>query len=88
MDRINEHSLYSVNTSSKQIGGSTRSKSPTKTYKPADIDGDTASALDKFRKANRLLQKELEDTKQALDKEKQVTAKLRKQVEFSKFNLL
>ena len=94
MDRISELSLYSVSHTSTQVGGSekTRSKSPKspkspkKTYKPSDMDGETTTALDKFRKANRLLQKELSDTKQALDKEKKVTASLKKQLESSKFN--
>jgi len=91
MDRISEHSLYNVSNISSQFGGSekTRSKSPKspkKTYKPSDMDGETTTALDKFRKANRLLQKELSETKQALDKEKKLTATLKKQLESSKFN--
>jgi hypothetical protein len=91
MDRISEHSLYNISHSSSQVGGSAksrspRSKSPNKSYKPADIDGETATALDKFRKANRLLNKELTDTKQALEKEKELTTSLKKQLESSKFN--
>ena len=88
MDRISEHSLYSVSHSSSQVGGSTRSssKSPKKSYKPSDMDGETSIALDKFRKANRLLQKELADTKHALEKEKELTTSLKKQLESSKFN--
>jgi hypothetical protein len=90
MDRISELSLYSVSHSSSQVGGSektrSRSKSPKKSYKPSDMDGETTTALDKFRKANRLLQKELSETKQALDKEKKLTATLKKQLESSKFN--
>ena len=54
MDRISEHSLYTVHNISSQIGGSDKSrsnspKSPKKSYKPADIDGGTATALEKFR---------------------------------------
>tara|TARA_B110000495_G_scaffold195488_1_gene203064 strand:+ start:542 stop:814 length:273 start_codon:yes stop_codon:yes gene_type:complete len=89
MDRISEHSLYTISHSSSQVGGSAkspRSKSPNKSYKPADIDGETSTALDKFRKANRLLNKELTDTKQALEKEKELTTSLKKQLESSKFN--
>ena len=96
MDRISEHSLYTISHSSNQVGGSAksfRSKSPSskssnKSYKPADIDGETATALDKFRKANRLLNKELTDTKQALEKEKELTTSLKKQLESSKLNLI
>ena len=95
MDRISEHSLYTISHSSSQVGGSAkssskspRSKSPNKSYKPADIDGETATALDKFRKANRLLNKELTDTKQALDKEKELTTSLKKQLESSKLNMV
>ena len=89
MDRISEHSLYTISHSSSQVGGSAkspRSKSPNKSYKPADIDSETSTALDKFRKANRLLNKELTDTKQALEKEKELTTSLKKQLESSKFN--
>jgi hypothetical protein len=90
MDRISEHSLYSVSHSSSQVGGSTRSrsKSPKKSYKPSDMDGETTTALDKFRKANRLLQKELADAKQALDKEKELTASLKKQLESNTLNMV
>jgi hypothetical protein len=93
MDRISEHSLYTVHNISSQLGGSDKSrsnspKSPKKSYKPADIDGGTATALEKFRKANRLLQKELSNTKQALEKEKELTIKLKKQLESSKLNLI
>ena len=93
MDRISEHSLYTISHSSSQVGGSAKSssksprpKSPNKSYNPADIDGETSTALDKFRKANRLLNKELTDTKQALEKEKELTTSLKKQLESSKFN--
>jgi len=90
MDRISEHSLYTVHNISSQIGGSDKSRpnSPKKSYKPADIDGETATALEKFRKANRLLQKELSVTKQSLEKEKELTTKLKKQLESSKLNLI
>jgi hypothetical protein len=97
MDRINEHSLYNVSNKSSQLGGSDKSskssspksKSPKKkSYNPADMDGSKATALDKFRKANRLLQKELADTKQSLEKEKELTTSLKKQLESSKLNLI
>ena len=91
MDRTSEHSLYSGNISVSQVGGgTTKSKSPKKgkTYNPADIDGETATAIDKFRKANRLLQKELDQLKEQLKKEQQKTSKLEKQLEISKLNLI
>jgi len=92
MDRINEQSLYSSNKSISQTGGSApQSKSPkkkNKTYIPADIDSETATAVDKFRKANRLLQYELDQLKEQLKKEQQKTNKLEKQLEMSKLSLL
>ena len=90
MDRTSEYSLYSGNITASQIGGSTKSRSPKKgkTYNPADIDGGTATAIDKFRKANRLLQKELDQVKEQLKKEQQKTSKLEKQLEISKLSLL
>ena len=83
MDRIHEHSLYyDGNVSVSQSGGGPRSTSPNKgkTYLPADIDGETSTALDKFRKANRLLQKELNEVKTALEKEKNINKKLTQQL--------
>ena len=91
MDRTSEYSLYSGNISAPQVGGgATKSRSPKKgkTYNPADIDGGTATAIDKFRKANRLLQKELDQVKDQLKKEQQKTNKLEKQLEISKLSLL
>jgi len=92
MDRVNEHALYSSNISINQTGGGkSKSRSPTKnnnTYIPADIDGETSTALDKFRKANRILQKELDQVKEQLKKEQQRTSKLEKQLEISKLSLL
>ena len=93
MDRIHEHSLYAGGggASVSQAGGGPRSKSPKKkntSYNPADIDGETSTGIDKFRKANRLLQKELKEVKELLDKEKKLNAKLKKEVESSKFKLI
>ena len=91
MDRTSEHSLYSGNISVSQVGGgTTKSKSPKKgkTYNQADIDGGTETGIDKFRKANRLLQYELDQLKEQLKKEQQKTNKLEKQLEISKLNLL
>jgi len=83
MDRIHEHSLYSGGTTVSQAGGGPRSKSPKKkntSYNPADIDGETSTGIDKFRKANRLLQKELNEVKELLEKEKKLNAKLKAQI--------
>ena len=55
-------------------------------YTPSDIDDETATAVDKFRKANRLLAKKLEDITDALDKEKSKNAKLQKQVKIKQFH--
>jgi len=92
MDRIHEHSLYSGgSTSVSQKGGGPRSTSPKKkntSYSPADVDGETSTGIDKFRKANRLLQKELKEVKELLEKEKKLNAKLKKEVESSKFKLI
>jgi hypothetical protein len=99
MDRISEYSLYNINVSNQsgggergggeRGGGGERSHSPKKrNYKPSDIDGETSTAIDKFRKANRLLQKELSDIKKDLDIEKEITSKLKKQLEASKLNLI
>ena len=99
MDRNNEHSLYNTRNVFLQYGGSDSSKSSkssksfnssdiktsSKKYTPSDMDDETATAVDKFRKANRLLQKELEDTKKALDKEIRENAKLKKQLEIKQF---
>ena len=90
MDRVHEHSLYSGGTTLSQTGGGPRPTSPKKkntSYNPADIDGETSTAIDKFRKANRLLQKELKEIKAQLEEEKKLNAKLKKQVEHSKVSL-
>ena len=90
MDRVHEHSLYSRVETTFQAGGGPRSTSSTKkttSYTPGDVDGETSISIDKFRKANRLLQKELKDVKELLEKEKKLTAKLKKEVESSKVSL-
>ena len=87
MDRVHEHSLYSSSSPFRarpvpQTGGDKR-RSPTKTgktYTPPDTDEETSTALDKFRKANRLLQKELNEVKDALEKEKNLNKKLTQQL--------
>lgn len=95
MDRINEHSLYKNNISVYQVGGSPKSpkspKSPTKnksSYRPADVDGETSTALDKFRKANRELKRDLDKALQELQGEKLKNFKLKKQLDASKLNLI
>ena len=88
MDRLDINSMYSTSHKLTQSGGgskSSRSPKKGKTYTPPDIDGESATALDKFRKANRLLQKELSEVKEALEKEKQKTSKLEKQIKASSF---
>jgi len=94
MDRLDINSMYSTSHKSSQAGGSNSPNSPNspnsvkrkgKTYNPADIDGESASALDKFRKANRLLQKELNEVKEELKIEKQKTSTLDKQLKASNF---
>ena len=89
MDRVNEHALYSNISISQTGGGKSKSKSPKKnnTYIPADIDGEASTSLAKFRKANRLLQKELEQVKELLKKEQQKTSKLEKQLDIRKSSL-
>ena len=95
MDRINEHSLYSSNKSVYQTGGDPRSpkspKSPKKnksSYRPADVDGETSSAIDKFRKANRELKRDNEKIKKELQKANELNNKLNKELEASKLNLI
>ncbi len=92
MDRINEHSLYKNNISVYQVGGAPKSpKSPTKnksSYRPADVDGETSTALDKFRKANRELKRDLDKALQELQEEKLKNFKLKKQLDASKLNLI
>ena len=87
MDRLDINSMYSTSHKFSQLGGSKSPKSHKmgKTYTPPDIDGDSATALDKFRKANRLLQKELNEVKEALRKEQQKTSTLEKQINASSF---
>ena len=95
MDRINEHSLYSSNISVYQTGGDPRSpkspKSPKKnksSYRPADVDGETSSAIDKFRKANRELKRDYENIKKELEKANELNNKLKKELEASKLNMI
>jgi hypothetical protein len=83
MDRIHEHSLYATN---HQVGGR-ESKRKTNSYIASDLSKEDASALDKFRKANRLLQKELNETKDALVKERDLSAKLKKKLELYQVKL-
>ena len=87
MDRLDINSMYSTSHKLTQSGGGSKSsKSPkkkTNNYKPLDIDGESATALDKFRRANRLLQKELDEVKDALRKEKQKSSKLERQLKAS-----
>ena len=93
MDRVHEHSLYSRVETTFQAGGGPRSTSPTSStkkttsYTPEDVGGETSISIDKFRKANRLLQKELKEVKELLEKEKKLTAKLKKEVESNKVSL-
>ena len=54
MDRINEHSLYSSNISVYQTGGDPKSprsprspKNNKSSYRPADVDGETSTSIDK-----------------------------------------
>jgi len=95
MDRINEHSLYSSNISVYQTGGDPRSpKSPKSSknnkssYRPADVDGETSSAIDKFRKANRELKRDYENIKKELQKANELNNKLKKELEASKLNMI
>ena len=92
MDRINEHSLYSSNTSVYQTGGFKSSKSPKSpkknksSYRPGDVDGETSTALDKFRKANRELKRDLQKALHELKLEKEKTKELQKQLDGNKLN--
>ena len=68
MDRISEHSLYSSNKSVYQTGGDPKSprsprspKNNKSSYRPADVDGETSTSIDKFRKANRELKRDYEN---------------------------
>ena len=88
MDRLDINSMYSTSHTLPQLGGSKSSRSPkssksprqSKSYNPSAIDSEKATAIDKFRKANRLLQKELNEVKEELKKEKQKTSTLEKQI--------
>ena len=88
MDRLDINSMYSTSHTLPQLGGSKSSRSPkssksprqSKSYNPSAIDSEKATAIDKFRKANRLLQKELNEVKEELKKEKQKTSILEKQI--------
>ena len=94
MDRINEQSLYSSKSSVYQTGGFKSSKSPKSpknnksSYRPGDVDGETSSALDKFRKANRELKRDLDKALQQLNEEKLKNSKLEKQIKSYKLNLI
>jgi hypothetical protein len=82
--------LYNKNISIHQVGGApNKSKSPKKkntSYNPADIDGETSTGIDKFRKANRLLQNDLNKIKRELNNVKKENIKLKKQIEASKID--
>ena len=91
MDRLDINSMYSTSYTLPQLGGSKSSRSPksskssksprqSKSYNPSAIDSEKATAIDKFRKANRLLQKDLNEVKEELKKEKQKTSTLEKQI--------
>ena len=95
MDRINEHSLYSSNISVYHTGGDPRSpkspKSPKKnksSYRPADVDGETSTSIEKFRKANRELKRDYENIKKELQKANELNNKLKKELEASKLKLI
>jgi len=95
MDRINEHSLYSSNKSIYQTGGdpkSPKSPRPSKnnksSYRPADVDGETSTSIDKFRKANRELKRDYEKIKIELQKANELNNKLKKELEASKLKLI
>ena len=89
MDRINEHSLYSSNKSVYQTGGDPKSprsprspKNNKSSYRPADVDGETSTSIDKFRKANRELKRDLQKALHELKLEKEKTKELKKQLFF------
>ena len=94
MDRISEHSLYSSNKSVYQTGGSKSPKSPRSpknnksSYRPADVDGETSTSIDKFRKANRELKRDYEKIKKELEKANELNNRLKKELEASKLNLI
>ena len=95
MDRISEHSLYSSNKSVYQTGGDPKSpKSPRSpknnksSYRPADVDGETSTSIDKFRKANRELKRDYEKIKKELQKANELNNKLKKELEASKLKLI
>ena len=82
--------LYNKNIYFHQDGGApNKSKSPKKnsnSYNPPDIDGETSTGIDKFRKANRLLQNELNKIKIELNNLKKENIKLKKQIEARKLD--
>ena len=95
MDRINEHSLYSSNKSVYQTGGDPKSprsprspKNNKSSYRPADVDGETSTSIDKFRKANRELKRDYENIKKELQKANELNNKLKKELEASKLKLI
>ena len=95
MDRINEHSLYSSNISVYQTGGYPKSprsprspKNNKSSYRPADVDGETSTSIDKFRKANRELKRDYENIKKELQKANELNNKLKKELEASKLKLI
>ena len=95
MDRINEHSLYSSNKSVYQTGGDPKSprsprspKNNKSSYRPADVDGETSTSIDKFRKANRELKRDYEKIKKELEKAHELNNKLKKELEASKLKLI
>jgi len=97
MDRLDINSMYSTSHTLPQLGGSKSSRSPksskspkssrsprqSKSYIPSAIDMEKATAIDKFRKANRLLQKELNEVKEELKKEKQKSSTLERKLKAS-----
>ena len=95
MDRISEHSLYSSNKSVYQTGGDPRSprsprspKNNKSSYRPADVDGETSTSIDKFRKANRELKRDYEKLEKELQKANELNNKLKKELEASKLNMI
>ena len=88
MDRINEFSLYQAGGDPKSPSSPRSPKKNNSSYNPADINGKSASDLDKFRKANRELKRDLQKALHELKLEKEKTKELQKQLDGNKLNLI
>ena len=85
-DRLDVNSLYGGSVNKGQSGGVKTKK--TKKYTPLDDDSETSSSISKLFKANRLLQKELNELKEQLQSELLKNSKLEKLIQANNLQLI